>query len=424
MSISNSISISISISLRWVSHTCPVRTCAGVDELSQVSAAWPGAGLARKSIGASEDVCRVGGVRAGEGGAKGEGGQEARLSEGRQRTPGARAQGRSLADELSNLFILESQGQGQGLHDGRHDGRHLSHDGRHLSRSASADTNSPFARVPSADSQASPPSSPRQVSPIKHDSPRESNSRSPTQRKLTMHATQQPASPSGAAGQGGSPRTHSHLRGFSSPTSPPDASAYEGVAARSGHQPATPQPRRPLLTVPYADQGPAVHGRATTSGRGSEEEEEEEEEGGIQTYESEIERAGLGDVGLEGTHGLGGGWGDVFSASMSSGAALLGAARARDAAAARARGAEAARDAQGAAGGVRDAHAARASSGWEASRFLDLDSARDRISRRIDAAALLSTSALAASHTAELEASSSPALRTNAFSRLVLVRVF
>ena len=52
------------------------------------------------------------------------------------------------------------------------------------------------------------------------------------------------------------------------------------------------------------DDTPAAGG---AKGAAAEEEEEEEEEGGIQTYESEIERAGLGDVGLEGTHGLGGG---------------------------------------------------------------------------------------------------------------------
>ena len=344
------------------------------------------------------DVRRTGGIGSGgELGAPGESGQGT-LGEQRLLRNG-HSHGHSLADELSTLLVLQSQAQG--LFDWS--------DTRAIRHPAAADgnwmkiVNSPtIARVPSADSQASPPSSPRHSSPIKHASPRESTSRSPTHPKLALRATSEPREgtiqrrePAGPPGQGTSMGGSSDLPDFSSPTSP---RGRDGAAAHGGRQPATPQPRRPLQTLPYADDG--AQGRWAGDSEG--------EESGIQTWTREMERSALRSLGLEETEMVS----CVFSHVLS--AATSGALH------------------QEVGGGAKCASTDGDDGfgNWEASRHLD--SARSRIGQRLDAAPpLFSASSHGAANTSALDPFSPERvfhrfclLETPCFVTLVLCCVF
>ena len=317
-------------------------------------------------------VRRPGGIGSGGGlGARGESGQGT-LGERRALRNG-HSHGHSLADELSTLLVLQSQGQGLFDRSNPHA----------IRQPATADgnlmlvVNSPtIARVPSADSQASPPSSPRHSSPIKHASPRESPSRSPTQPKLGLRVTKEPLEvtyqrqqPAGW-GQGTSMVGSSGVRDFSSPTSP---RGRDGAAAHGGRQLATPQPRRPLQTLPYADDG--AQGRWAGAGSDS-----EGGEPGIQTWTRELDDSALKSLGLEETEMANGGFSGVSSHAMS--------------------GAPNQEVGGGAKGASTDGDDGLGS--WEASRHLD--PARSRIGQRLDAAAeLLSASSHGAAHTSALD---------------------
>jgi hypothetical protein len=165
----------------------------------------------------------------------------------------------------------------------------------------------------------------------------------------------------------------SDLRDFSSPTSP---RGRDGASAHGGRQPATPQPRQPLQTLPYADDG--AQGRWAGAGGDS---------GGgpvIQTWTGEMESSALRSLGLEETGKASGGFSDISSHVLS--AAMLGA------------------PCQEVGGGAKGASTDGGDvlGSCEASRHLD--PARRRISPQLDdAAALLSASSRGAAHTSALD---------------------